>query len=130
MQVDLIPVEALTKEQYKSFSRLNLGDRGFMKFYLKSAYEQDAARLATRRNEIILSISENGKVISWVLLLDFRACSVCKWKRSVHVYTRSKNRGRGMANILIKQAIALSHPKKVYCRGNQKFFSRYGIKNG
>ena len=129
MHVDLIPIDALTKEQYKKYSRLNLGDRGFMKYYLKSAFERDDARLHLRRNEIILSISENGKVISWVLLLDFRTCSVCKWKRSVHVYTRSKNRGKGLANILIKQAIALSYPMKLYCRGNLKFFSRYGIKN-
>lgn len=129
MHVDLIPVEALTKEQYKQFSRLNLGDRGFMKYYLKSAFEQDDARLTLRRNEIILSISENDKIVSWVLLLDFRTCSVCKWKRSIHVYTRSKNRGKGYAAILIKQAIALSYPKRLYCRGNLKFFSRYGIKN-
>ncbi len=129
MHIGLIPVEALTKEQYKQFSRLNLGDRGFMKFYLKSAFAQDDARLTLRRNETIIYISENDKIVSWVLLLDFRKCSICKWKRSIHVYTRSRYRGKGYASILIKQAIALSYPKRLYCRGNQKFFSRYGIKN-
>lgn len=128
MHIDLIPVQSLTKDQYRKFSRLNLGDKGLMKFYLKTAFDGEAARLKLRRNELIISLSDNGKVLAWVLLLDFRACYACRWKKSIHVYTRSSCRGKGYASILIHKAIALSAGKKIYCRGNAKFFAKYGIK--
>jgi GNAT superfamily N-acetyltransferase len=128
MIVDTILVSDLTKKDYQRYSRLTLGNRGLMRFYLKCAYENEQSRLKLRRNEIILSISENDKIIAWILMLEFRTCYACKWKRGIHVYTRASFRKRGYADKLIRHAIAITTPKRLYCRGNVKFFHRYGIK--
>jgi len=128
MGIDVLSVDELTKSQYLKYSKLNLGDKGLMKYYLKSAFDKEPSRLKLRRNERILSISENNRVIAWVLILEFRACYACRWKHGIHVYTRASHRGKGYASILIKEAIAITLPNRLYCRGNTKFFNKYGIK--
>ncbi len=128
MFVGTIQVATMTKEQYRKFFRLNLGDAGLMKYYLKSAFEKESSRLKLRRNETIIYVSEGDQIVSWVLLLEFRSCYACRWKRGIHIYTRASCRRQGYADILIKESIARTTPKRLYCRGNTKFFSRYGIK--
>lgn len=128
MGIEILSVDELTKSQYLKYSKLTLGDKGLMKYYLKSAFDKETSRLKLRRNERILSITENDKVIAWVLLLEFRACYACRWKNGIHIYTRAKYRGKGYASQLIKEAIAITLPHMLYCRGNTKFFNKYGIK--
>lgn len=127
MDVDILPVESLTKDQYKKYSKLNLGDKGLMKYYLKSAFDKEDSRLKYRRNETIYSISIKGKVQSWALILDYRLCCGCKWRRSIHIYTRAKSRGKGYAGIIIRKCIDNANGSKIYCRGNTPFFKRYDI---
>lgn len=128
MTIELIPVRDLTISQYQQYLRLNLGSKGLMRMYLKESFEIQEAKMKLRRNETILSISTHGRIQSWVLLLEFRNCSICKWKHGIHVYTRASARGKGYASNLIQEALALRSPNKIYCRGNTKFFLRYGIK--
>lgn len=130
LQLNIIPVSELTKEQYKKYAKLTLPKGGLMRFYLKSAFENDECRLNYRRNETVISITKDDKVMSWALLLDARMCGVCKWKKSIHVYTRANQRGKGYADIIVKKCIDMTKPKRIYCRGNSSFFKRYGIKYG
>lgn len=128
MELNVIPVDILSKEEYKKYSKLNLGDKGLMKYYLKSAFDKELPRLKYRRNETIISITNKGKVLAWVLLLESRNCSICRWRKFVHIYTRAPERNKGYAAILIQKTLDMTRPNKLYCRGNIKFFSKYGIK--
>lgn len=128
MELCVIPVAELDKKIYRKLIKLNLGDKGLMKFYLKTAYRQEEARLKYRRNETAIILYDNGRIVCWVLLLDARACCGCKWKKTVHIYTRASKRGKGYANYLILKTIDLCKPAKLYCRGNTTFFNKYGIK--
>lgn len=127
MNVSIIPVSSLSIEDYKKYSKLNLGDKGLMKFYLKSAFDKEESRLKYRRNETIYSISIEGIVQSWALVLDYRLCCGCKWRKSIHIYTRSTSRGKGYARNIIRKVLDTTAPERIYCRGNTAFFGRYNI---
>lgn len=128
MELNVIPVDILSKDEYKKYSKLNLGDKGLMKYYLKSAFDKELPRLKYRRNETIISITDKGKILAWVLLLDSRNCSVCRWRKFAHIYTRATERNKGYANILMQKTLDITPQIKLYCRGNIKFFSKYGVK--
>lgn len=101
-----------------------------MKFYLKNARADEPARLKYRRNEYAAILYKNDLIVCWALLLDGRQCCGCKWKKYIHIYTRASQRKKGYANILIRKIIDVEAGGKLYCRGNEKFFNRYGVKYG
>lgn len=99
-----------------------------MRFYLESAYLKDDTRLRYRRNEYIVSISRDDKIVCWALLMEYRQ-PYGRWKRVINIYTRSSERGKGLGTIIVNLCIDLASPSKLYCMGSPSFFQKFGIKH-
>lgn len=127
--IKIIGIERLEHKDYRRLRAMTLGDRGLMQYYLESAYAKDTPRLRYRRREQAHILYSDNKMLGWRLFLQYRNCSICRWKNVVHVYVREKYRGKGNARKLLMNVID-SHPKdKLYCHGNNKFFKHFKIKN-
>lgn len=130
--VTVTDVSELNAEQYKKLYRLNQGNRGLMRPHLQDAYvnRNDANRtsLRFRRNEKAIVLSRDNTVLGWALLLKQRTSLRGKFKNIIHVYVRHSERNRNHAATIIRYVIAMMQGEPIYCRGNEKFFKKFGIR--
>ena len=128
--IKIVDIDRLSRKDFRRLNAMTLGSRGLMQYYLESAYEKDKHRLRYRRRErahILYDI--NNKLIGWRLSMQYRNCSVCRWKTVIHVFVREKFRNGGYGRILVTNVIDTYPAEKIYCHGNNNFFKHFKVKN-
>ena len=130
--VTVTNVSELTPELYSKLYRLNQGGRGLMRPHLQDAYvnrnELNRTSLRFRKNEKAIVLSRDNTVLGWALLLKQRTSLRGKFKNIIHVYVRHSERNMNHATTIILYVIAMLDGEPVYCRGNEKFFKKFGIR--
>lgn len=130
--VTVTNVSELTSEQYRKLYRLNHGDHGLMRPHLQDAYVNrgDSSRtsLRFRKNERVIVLSRDNIVLGWALLLLQRTSLRGKFRNIIHVYVRHSERKRNHAATIIRYVIDMMQGEPIHCRGNEKFFKKFGIR--
>lgn len=130
--ITVTEVAKLTPEQYKKLYQLNQGSRGLMRPHLQDAYvnrrDPNRPSLRFRKEERAIMLSRGNKVLGWALLLKQRTSLRGRYKNIIHVYVRHAERKLNHASAIIRYTIDLVGSEPIYCRGNEKFFRKFGIK--
>lgn len=130
MKIVRYRVSELDYKTYRVLVHLNLGNQGLMRYFLSSAYNYEVGKDNVRRNEeAVILYDDNDLIVSWAIILETRKCSVCRWKKVIQIYTRKCKQGKGYGSCLMRHIIDTHQTSKLYCNGNMRFFSKYGVKH-